>query len=182
MNSQSDIAVSFTGNRLLTPPRDYVTHNLEGDICSMLSHILEECYKEGKKIFLSGGAVGFDTIAAEEVLRLKERHCDVELMLVVPFEGQDSKYPEAERERYNRLLSQADKVVKISEHYRIGAYHLRNEYLISHSSLIVAYNNSERSGGTASIIQRALKRGLEVINIYDMFLGINQEVQLQLPF
>jgi uncharacterized phage-like protein YoqJ len=43
------------------------------------------CYKNGARFFYAGGAVGFDTIAAEAVLSLKAELPDIVLIIVVPF-------------------------------------------------------------------------------------------------
>ena len=47
-------------------------------------------------------AMGFDILAAEAVLLLKENHSDVRLICAVPFEGQGVGFPEPWRGRYKK--------------------------------------------------------------------------------
>ncbi len=181
MEFTPQITVAFSGNRHITPPQNLIIKDLEGDVRSILSEIIAQCYAEGKRVFLSGGAVGFDLIAAEEVIRFRASHHNVQLIFIVPFEGQEAKYSEREKEHYIDLISQSNQVVTISTEYNISAYHLRNDYLIEHSSQLIAYNN-RKGRGTASTVKRAAKRGVEIINIYDILAETNNEKQLVFNF
>lgn len=46
---------------------------------------------EGNFIFLAGGALGFDTIAAQIVIKLKKKYPHIQLVLILPCRSQ-SKY------------------------------------------------------------------------------------------
>ncbi len=173
------LSVAFTGNRQITAPRGVYVDDLCGLISESLSRVLEELYHEGKRIFLSGGAVGFDLLAAEAVLRLRERCSDVQLVVVVPFIGQELKYSPSQRQRYDRVVSMADRVVVLEPKYSIAAYHLRNEYLIEHSSFVVAYSNG-RGRGTASTLSRAIANGVKYLNVFDLLGGSCTDSQLSL--
>ncbi len=181
MDFNSDITVAFTGNRSLIPPSNIYSDDLEGVIRASLRDLLEQAYGVGKRIFLSGGAVGFDLMAAEEVVALRARFSDVELVMVTPFDGQDAKYPEREKGLYATLLGEADHVVRIAESYSLGAYHQRNEYLVESCGELIAYS-SGKGRGTASTIRRAVRRGVQVVNIYDVIGGMSQSRQLDLEF
>ncbi|MFI3323375.1 MAG: SLOG family protein [Rikenellaceae bacterium] len=181
MESLSDITVAFTGNRSLIPPSNIYSDDLEGVIRASLHDLLEQAYCAGKRIFLSGGAVGFDLMAAEEVVALRLQYHDVQLVLVTPFDGQDAKYPERDKELYASLLSEADRVVRIAESYSLGAYHQRNEYLVENCGELIAYS-SGKGRGTVSTMRRAVKRGVQVTNIYDLIGGRAQCRQLDLEF
>ena len=96
------------------------------------------CYKNGARFFYAGGAVGFDTIAAEAVLSLKTEFCDIVLIVVVPFPDQDKYFNTENKNRYLNILKQADEVVTISKDFSNIAYLKRNDYMIStHASLLL---------------------------------------------
>lgn len=76
-----------------------------------LKNEIIRAYRTGKRFFKTGGAVGFDTLAAEVVLQLREHLPELALMVIVPFEGQDIYFSPASKVRYRRILDQADEVV-----------------------------------------------------------------------
>ena len=66
----------------------------------------------GVATFLAGGALGFDTMAAQEVLRVRgERFPHLRLVLVLPYVGQESQWSQRDAAVYRALLRQADEVV-----------------------------------------------------------------------
>ena len=67
--------------------------------------------------FCCGGALGFDTIAAQTVLRLKEIYPFVQLQMVLPCKGQEKRWGEKEQQIYRAILDAADTVEYVSEHY-----------------------------------------------------------------
>ncbi len=176
------MAISFSGNRLMTAPCGVEVEELGATIRRELSSLLEEFYSAGERQFFVGGAVGFDLLAAEVVMELRRAHHDVELTLVRPFEGQEIRYPTVDKLRYNEILESANDVVTIAEGYNVGAYHMRNGYLVSHCNTLIAYSNGE-GRGTAATIKQAHQQGREVVNIYDMLGGATPPPrQLHLPF
>ncbi|MFI3295856.1 MAG: SLOG family protein [Rikenellaceae bacterium] len=145
--------IAFTGNRILTAPKGHVILNLERTIRKKLSALLEECYNEGFNIFISGMAVGWDMLCAEEILKFQSQHPEVRLIAAVPFAGQEAKYSPSDQLRYHNLLGQATTIITISEGGRTNkAYHDRNDFLIAN----------------ASTIRKATDRGIEVVNVYDI--------------
>lgn len=74
-------SVAFSGHR-----------KLQGNPNRVLPCLLSEiraCYASGYRLFYTGGAVGFDTLAAEAVLSEKRNCPDMVLVVAVPFNGQD---------------------------------------------------------------------------------------------
>ena len=55
--------VCFTGHRTLYEPRQEVERRLET--------VVRSCIANGARTFITGGAVGFDTVAAQLILRLR---------------------------------------------------------------------------------------------------------------
>ena len=72
--------------------------------------------------FYCGMALGFDMMAAEVVLSLKDKFPDIQLIAVVPFSGQSNRWTSSEQERYHRILAKTDKVVTLSENYSVDVY------------------------------------------------------------
>ena len=134
-----ELVVGFTGHR---------TYGGQAD--GALDAHLTALYGRGARTFVSGMAVGFDMAAAEAALRLRARYADVRLVCAVPFEGQEARFPAADRERYARLLAAADERVTVCPRYAPGCYARR-------------YDGS--SGGTRYTLRRALRRGREVVNL-----------------
>ncbi len=182
MKISPEISVAFTGNRDITPHRGLKCVDLDGSLRQLLSERILEVYHHGCRNFLSGGAVGFDLLAAEVVLSLKALCRDISLVLVIPFDGQDEKYSHEDKLMYERILREANQVIVINETgYDVAAYHLRNDFLVRHSSHIIAYSNG-RGKGTRSTIKLAKKLGVEVDNLYKTLGGEVEDEQLSFDF
>jgi len=87
------------------------------------------------RYFGAGGARGFDTIAAQAVLTLREEYPDIRLILVLPCKTQAGDWSEGDKITYRRILSQADKVVYTSERYERGCMQKRNRHLVDNSAV-----------------------------------------------
>lgn len=92
--------------------------------------------------FGAGGAVGFDTIAAEEVINLRGRYPQIKLILVLPCPEQANRWDSNAKARYERIKRCADKIVYTSAHYTSDCMYRRNRYLVDGSSICVAYCTS----------------------------------------
>ena len=86
------------------------------------------------------------------------------LVCAVPSEGQEARFPAADRERYARLLAAADERVTVCPRYAPGCYARRNDYLVDRAGVLVAWYDGS-SGGTRYTLRRALRRGREVVNL-----------------
>ena len=114
--------------------------------------------------FLAGGAIGFDTLCADTVLKLKYQGYPVVLKVISPFKGQEAKWSREQRETYYEILRSADEVIYTAEEYSKGCYFVRNRFMVEHSSAIVCYLRHE-TGGTAFTVAQAEKSGLEIIKV-----------------
>ena len=119
----------------------------------------------GFEYFITGGAVGFDTMAAEAVLRKKAEMPCLRLYLALPCRDQTVKWSKiADLSRYKKILGAADEVVYIHDFYTEGCMHERNRFMADSSSVCIAYL-SHMNGGTAYTYRYAEKRGLTVVNL-----------------
>ena len=154
----------FTGHRAL--PR-----GLENDICSELYSRLVRCVEErGVLGFMAGGALGFDTLAAICVLRLREKHPEIKLFIAVPHRGQASRWDGRDRELYERILSEADGVYVLGERYFRGCMQARNRFMVDRSGGGFAWL-TEPSGGTKYTCDYARRQGVRVVQLAEAFYG-----------
>ncbi len=162
--------IAFTGNRKLTSEDGRSHDELRIPILNLLMRKLEKEYLEnGKTTFISGMALGFDTLAAIVVRELKRKYPEIQLIAAVPFIGQEAKYPPQDQKLYTDLLDAADYTIVIGgKGFSTQAYHDRNDFLIENVSKIYAYHNGKPRSGTGSTIRKAQKQGVEVVNLYDI--------------
>lgn len=118
----------------------------------------------GFRKFVSGMALGFDMLAAEEVIKLKEELKGVKLVAVVPYRGQSGRWAPYQRERYQRILNEVDEEIVLSEGYYNGCLLKRNDYMLAHASGIIAYYDGKPKGGTFYTCRKARLKGLDIIN------------------
>lgn len=107
---------------------------------------------------ITGMALGADTAFAIAVLELKKSGYDLKLHCAIPCLNHSSKWPEKSRELYHSILRQADLVQVVSEEsYQPRLMQIRNEYMVDHSDLLIAFWNGEK-GGTKNCIDYAKKQ------------------------
>lgn len=149
----------FTGHRRV-PAQDMlaVRQRLRREIARLAGD-------EGVRDFLAGGAVGFDTLAAQEVVEAREEIPGLRLVLVLPCMGQESRWPQREAAVYRTLLRQADEILYTAEVYQRGCMFQRNRYLVDHSAYCLCYLRDTARGGTAYTVRYARQQGLQVINL-----------------
>ena len=147
----------FTGHRKIPLDQlESVTQRLRDAVIASI--------KDGYLYFGAGGALGFDTLAAQTVLDLKKDYPQIKLILVLPCKTQARGWKQEDIEEYNRIMKAADKVVYTSQDYYSGCMHKRNRHLVDNSSLCICYLNSN-TGGTAYTVDYAKSVGCRVSNI-----------------
>ena len=148
----------FTGHRHLREDQKEM-------ISSALFQCLNEAYEAGYRRFFCGGALGFDTLAAFQTVRLRQIHPDVILSLAIPCENQSDRWSEKDKAVYRRILELADEKTVLSPFYYQGAMLTRNRYMADRSSLCICYLSVMR-GGTASTVRYALVHDrIRIVNL-----------------
>ena len=147
----------FTGHRII--PRDQLNVVQERLKNAILSSI-----HAGYRYFGAGGALGFDTLAAQQVLALKKVYPNIKLILVLPCKSQARGWHQDDIDVYERIKASADKVVYTSENYFSGCMHKRNRHLVDNSSLCICYL-TENSGGTHYTVRYAEQNALDIVNV-----------------
>ena len=153
------ITACFTGHREI---RESVSVLFE-KVCDMTEGMIHKGYR----YFLTGGARGFDALAAKAVLHLQEKYTDIHLILVLPFQNQYERergWSAEEVEEYHFLKNSASKVLHLQTAYSSGCYYRRDRYLVEHSSVCMAYQYKS-TGGTAYTTNYARQSGINVLNM-----------------
>ena len=149
--------VCFTGHRKIPPER-------MDTLARRLKAILIDLIENGYQYFGAGGALGFDTLAAQTILELKADYPHIKLILVLPCLSQADGWSSHDQDIYEHIKTAADKVVYTSREYSKGCMHKRNRHLVDNSSTCVCYL-TENTGGTAYTVEYAKKMNLVVINV-----------------
>lgn len=154
---QRESTCCFTGHRSI-PEGDLIP--LKKRLCSAI----EQLIKRGVTTFISGGAVGFDILAAKAVLYIKKSHPEISLVMVLPCRDQHAKWRTKEKTEYEEVLKVADDIYCLNESYCTGCMHQRNRVMVEASSYCIAYC-TKASGGSAYTMDLAQSQGLEILNI-----------------
>ena len=125
---------------------------------------VRELVDRGVRYFGLGGALGYDTLAAQLMMRLRdEEGLPVKLILVAPFVGFTSRWSPAQQHEFEKMLPRYDKVVYVEDHPSRGAYLARDRHLVDGSGYCIAYC-TRNTGGTAYTMNYARKQGLQIYN------------------
>ena len=150
----------FTGHRDIPAEKG---ENVKTKLKEQILVLLEE----GISTFLVGGALGFDMLAAEVLVDLREREGKkFRLVSVLPFPDWREGWPAEEYAREEAILKNCDEFSLSGEKCDRKLYLDRDRKMVDASSVCVAWC-SRRSGGTAYTVRYALKQGVQVVNLAD---------------
>lgn len=148
---------SISGHRSIpTAQLPQLEKHLEAELLQLIQNGFTE--------FRAGGALGFDTLAAKTVLRLRDQHPQIRLVLCLPCQTQTVRWTPEEQAVYQEILKQADGCVYTSKNYFPGCMQKRNRALVDGSNLLLCYLTKPNSG-TAYTVQYAQKSRVAVLNI-----------------
>ena len=148
----------FTGHRI-------IGNNELKAVKRLLNEELLNAVNSGFTHFITGGAVGFDTLAAEQIISMRTDYDMIRLILYLPCTDQSENWTESEKERFERILSEADEIYYVSrEPYKKGCMKKRNYAMATASDMCIAYLKKS-SSGTAQAVKMARDKGIAVINI-----------------
>lgn len=149
---------SFTGHRVIKA--EHISR-----LPNLVYRAIDYAYSHGCREFLCGGAIGFDTVAAREVIRFRLSHHDVRLVMMLPCVDQDVRWSPRQREAYYHVISSADEVIYISECYNDYCIKERNRRLAERADLVIAYL-SRRDSGAGQTVAMATRLGKKIYNLY----------------
>ena len=163
----------FTGHR----PDKLYGYDLSNSNYQVLAHklariILDLYLNYNIDTFISGGALGVDTVAFFSVHYLKNKGYPLKNILAIPFKGQQNRWKPKDIERYNRMLTVADDIIYVdtvsgyNNSYSIGQkLNTRNHYMVDNSKYVIAVYDGSSSGGTYNCIQYAKKYNKEIVYV-----------------
>ncbi|MCI8387265.1 MAG: DUF1273 domain-containing protein [Clostridiales bacterium] len=152
-----DKTCCFTGHRgIPNKLKPIVTKELEKEVTKLIH--------DGYLYFGTGGALGFDTLAAKTIIKLRKKNPQIKLILVLPCKTQSMLWSIENKAIYEQIKLEADKIVYISENYTDDCMLERNRHLVNSSSVCIAYL-TKSSGGTAYTVEYAKSCKCDVINI-----------------
>ena len=152
--------VCFTGHRQIPfDQAEELTDALQQEILKQI--------REGAVVFRAGGALGFDTLAALAVLKAKKQHPDIRLELFLPCPTQAANWTPSDIRLYEKIKKKADSYRYVSEFYYDGVLQIRNNQLVDDADVCIAFLQTSR-GGSAYTSARAIRQGLEFINLADL--------------
>lgn len=155
----------FTGHRPQKLPWKYNENDIRCiEFKEKLSAVITAVHESGITHFICGMALGCDMYCAEAVIELKKQHSDITLEAAVPYDGQESKWSESNRQRYRSILMHCDKTTLIQDSYTPGCMMRRNRYMVDSSNVLIACYDG-KSGGTWNTIEYAMKLDKEVIQL-----------------
>lgn len=146
----------FTGHREL--PAD--TSKIEVLLEEQIRHLMDR----GITDFCAGGALGFDTLAALTVLKLKREYKTLRLILVLPCPEQAQKWSAKDKAVYEDIKLRADEVIYSSDAYYKGCMQKRNRDMVDRSCCCICYM-TKRKGGTRLTTDYCAQKGVHIINI-----------------
>ena len=151
----------FTGHRDI--------YRTEGsDAFELLCATVRSFIEKGYKFFITGGALGFDTMAAEAIIKLRAEFPQIKLILMLPCKSQTAAWGAWQIRKYNETLRAADEVIYTSEEYSRECMFIRDRAMADASSVCIAYCKKQK-GGTAYTVSYALKKGISVTNLATAF-------------
>ena len=173
-------ALMVTGHRQIVPPNhsgspwpdsNPAVHNHHITMLQHLTHCCYEAFSVGYTEFISGYALGADTIYAEAVIELKRLGYPIRLIAAVPFKSQCSNWPQKSQIKYRELLDKADEVVIVSPgEYSPAKMQKRNEWMVDRAEMVFAIWNGG-SGGTANCVKYAMSKGVPIVRFHPSTLA-----------
>lgn len=149
----------FTGHRTIKAER-------RAPLVARLDALLERLVAQGYTEFRTGGARGFDTLAALRVLALRDKYPQCRLHLILPCRDQTKFWNAGERTVFAEIQAAADRTDYVTDQYEPTCMYTRNRALVDGSDLCIAYLTRNR-GGTLYTCSYALKNRVELINLAD---------------
>ena len=154
-----DNVCCFTGHRKIVDDEEYLGELVVATVQRLIAG--------GVNIFVSGGALGFDTLCTKIIIEMKKTFPELRLELALPCVNQDRFWNDKQKKDYEYIKKNADSVSYSSEKYSPWCMHTRNRYMIDNSMYVIAYCNKEQ-GGSRYTLNYARKKDRKIFNLADV--------------
>ena len=150
--------VAFTGHR---PEKlgGYGPNPVQDRVRAEIRYVLETWRPEAA---ISGMALGVDQWAAEICVNM-----EIPFTAAVPFETQESAWPNESQQHYRDLLFKANKILVVSpgRYYAAWKMQKRNEWMVDHCDRLLAVWDGS-TGGTYNCVSyaRSVGKYVHVLN------------------
>lgn len=152
-------AAAFSGHRSLQ-------QQSEEELREKVRKQIKSLYAKGVYAFFNGMALGFDMLAAEELISLKKELPYLIFVAVVPFRGQSDRWQVESRDRWATILKKADQVIFVSDSYFDRCFLKRNDFMIDRVGHLICYYDGKPFGGTAYTYRKAKTKKRLITNLY----------------
>lgn len=182
--------ICFTGHR----PNKLYGYDLNNPKYKKLTNVIGQellkifnCFgKEERYHFITGGALGLDTLAFNIIdYAIKTLPYHITQELAIPFKDQPIRWlNQNDIVHYNNNMKLADKITYVDSldrysinNSQIGSYNpikmqKRNEYMVDNSDIVIAIWSSMKKGGTWNCVNYAKKLNKRIIIINPNSLNI----------
>lgn len=168
MKINKNIACCFTGHRIIPNEKIY---SLKQDLKFNIENLIIN-YNISE--FIHGCAMGFDLMAAREVLNLRQKYHFIKLYSIVPYLNQTNGWHHNLKTEYNNILFNSDSVLVLNKRYNSQCLFERNRYMVDNSSHCIYYieRKKQNSGGTAYTVSYASKCNIILHNVENIQLTL----------
>lgn len=122
-------------------------------------------YHSGITHFICGMALGCDTYFCEAVVALRGERPEITLEAAIPCETQSARWSEADKKRYNALVTDCDFQTLVTRDYASGCMEKRNRYMVDRSSKLLAVC-SDSPGGSMNTMLYAAEQDVDIVRIF----------------
>ena len=138
-------------------------------IISLLREKIVDAIAHDTNTFINGCMAGWDVLAAEQVVELKEEYPHIQLITIRPFATgyfiRERCWTDEWIKRAWEIERRSDGLFIVSTHYQSGVYFQRNRMMVDHSAALICYWDGS-NGGTAYTVRYAAKQHLAICNLY----------------
>ena len=158
LESDKRYDVMFTGHR---PPRlgGWTANPTADAVKQWLAEAIAKKASEGAKTFLCGGALGTDQWGALAALDQ-----GLEVSMALPVVGYEKGWPDFSQAAFRDLTARCKEVHIVCEgEYQAYKNMIRDDWMVAHSSSVIAVWDGGSKGGTTHTVKSAIKAGLPIV-------------------
>ncbi|SFP98046.1 DUF1273 domain-containing protein [Salibacterium halotolerans] len=116
--------------------------------------------EQGLEWVVVSGQPGVEQWAAEVVMELKQEGCSLRLAVLPPFLHQDSIWPDHAKERYQKIIAEADysEAVSKKEYENPGQLRAKNDFIIMKTDALLVLYTEDQPGSPEYYLEAAGRR------------------------